>query len=193
MAFQQLVAERIVLRRFRKDDLAAFVAYRNDPEVARYQSWSACSEAEGRHFITEMQESEPGRRGEWYQFAIALQSNGQLIGDCALGMKLEDERQAEIGYTLARAYQKQGYASEAIRTLLGYVFGTLKIHRVIAQVDCRNDPSVALLERLGFRREAHFLQNFWFKGAYSDEYIYALLQAEYRAKFGNTKSIMNGE
>ena len=36
MAFQQLVAERIVLRRFRVDDLAAFVAYRNDPEVARY-------------------------------------------------------------------------------------------------------------------------------------------------------------
>ncbi len=193
MAFQQLVAKRIVLRRFRMDDLAAFVAYRNDPEVARYQSWSTCSEAEGRRFIAEMQEAEPGQRGEWYQFAIALKSNNELIGDCALGLKLEDARQAELGYTLARAYHGQGYASEAIRTLLGYVFGELRLHRVIAQVDCRNDPSVALLERLGFRREGHFLQNFWFKGAYSDEYIYALLQEDYRAKYGNTKSIMNGE
>jgi RimJ/RimL family protein N-acetyltransferase len=184
MAFQQFVGKRIVLRRFRREDLDAFVAYRNDPEVARYQSWSACSEGEGRHFIAEMQKSEPGQRGEWYQFAIALKSTDALIGDCALGMKGEDERQAELGYTLARAYHGQGYASEAITTLLGYVFGELKLHRLIAQVDCRNDPSVKLLERLGFRREAHFLQNFWFKGAYSDEYLYAMLQQEYFANYG---------
>ncbi len=51
-------------------------------------------------------------------------------------------------------------------------------------VDCLNDRSVALLERLGFRREGHFLQNVWFKGAWGDEYLYAILREEWLARRG---------
>jgi hypothetical protein len=53
------------------------LAYRNDPEVARYQSWESCSELEALDFIREMRSSEPGTPGEWFQFAVELKESGQ--------------------------------------------------------------------------------------------------------------------
>ena len=47
-AFTRIESQRLNLRRFKHSDPAPFVAYRNDPEVARYQSWGSCSEKERR-------------------------------------------------------------------------------------------------------------------------------------------------
>ncbi|RIK41656.1 MAG: N-acetyltransferase [Chloroflexi bacterium] len=171
-----------MLRRFRANDLPALIAYRSDPEVARYQSWSQLNEASARAFLAELEKSEPGARGVWFQFAVALKSTDQLIGDCAMMVRADDTRQAEIGYTFARRYQGQGYATEAVERLLEYLYRTLNLHRVIAQVDCRNERSVALLERVGFRCEGHFRQSFWLKGEWIDEYLYALLASEWQAR-----------
>ena len=44
--FTRIESERLILRRFEDSDLIPFVAYRNDPEVARYQSWDSCDEQE---------------------------------------------------------------------------------------------------------------------------------------------------
>ena len=63
-----------------------------------------------------------------------------------------------------RAYQRQGFAIEAVSCFLTYAFLTFDLHRIIAITDCENAASVALLERLRMRREGHFLQNVWFKG-----------------------------
>lgn len=180
--FEPLYANRIILRRFQAQDLPALIAYRSDPEVARYQSWSPLNEVSARAFLAELDKSEPGARGVWFQFAVALKNSDQLIGDCALLVRADDTRQAEIGYTFARQYQGQGYATEAVGRLLEYVYNTLNIHRVIAQVDCRNERSVALLERVGFRCEGQFRQSFWLKGQWIDEYLYALLASEWQAR-----------
>ncbi len=185
--FTKLETPRLFLRHFRDADLPVFVAYRNDPEVARYQSWTSINDREARHFIEEMKVAQPGVPGEWFQFAIEHKNSGQLIGDCALQIKAEDGLQAEIGYTLTRAYQRQGYGYEAISALLDYAFQTLNLHRVFAVADCRNRASIGLLEKLGLRREAHFIQNFWFKGEWADEYLYAVLQAEWLQKHAVTR------
>ena len=178
--FTTLETTRLRLRRFTDADLALFMTYRNDPEVARYQSWEGITESEAHVFLQEQQKARPGVRGQWFQIAIELRETGILVGDCALKVEEYDERQAEIGYTLARAYQGRGIASEAVSRVLDYAFLTLGLHRVIAITDCKNSASVALLERLGLRREGHFLQNIWFKGKWGDEYLYAMLQEEWR-------------
>jgi RimJ/RimL family protein N-acetyltransferase len=184
MHFTNLETVRLTLRHFTDADLVPFMAYRNDPDVARYQSWEGISEAEARAFIEEQKLVQPGVPGQWFQIAIALKETGTLVGDCALKIDEHDERQAEIGYTLARAYQGKGIASEAVSCVLDYAFGTLELHRVIAITDCENVASIALLERLGLRREGHFIQNVWFKGKWADEYLYAILQHEWLNKRG---------
>lgn len=178
-AFHPIETARLRLRQFTAAELPTLLAYRNDPVVAKYQSWESMTEAEGRAFIREMIHALPGVPGPGFQFAIILKEDALHIGDCFFKLADDDVRQAEIGYTLARSYWGQGFASEAVRALLDYSFLQLKLHRVIAITDSQNTPSFTLLERLGMRREGHFHQNIWFKGAWGDEYLYAMLREEW--------------
>ena len=177
--FTQIESERLILRRFKYSDLAPFMAYRNDPEVARYQTWDSCDEQEAMTFIREMESARPGVPGEWFQFAIESREMGALVGDCALRVDEHEPYRAEIGFTLAREHQGKGFASEAVSCLLDYAFDALGLHRVVAIADCRNASSAALLEQLGMRREGHFIENVWFKGGWADEYLYAVLKDEW--------------
>lgn len=179
--FTRLDSERLILRRFGDSDLDPFLSYRNDPEVARYQSWNSYSEQEGLAFIQELKSAEPGSPGEWFQFAIELKRTGELVGDCALKVDAEEHYQAEIGYTFSREHQGKGYATESTSRLLDYAFEDLNLHRVVAIVDCENERSVALLERLGMRREGHFVQSFPAGEGWVDEYHYAVLKVEWNA------------
>ena len=180
--FVNLETQRLILRRFADRDLAAFLTYLNDPLVARYQSWESYTEPQARELIEQQKRREPGRPGEWFTFAAELKETESLIGHVALSVKTDDPRQAEMGFTFAREYQGRGLAREAAERVLGYVFETLKLHRVVAVTDCENVRSAALLERLGLRREAHFVENIWFKGAWGSEYLYAILRREWDSR-----------
>lgn len=174
--------ERLVLRRFRDDDLAALLVYRNDAGLARFQSWRFPLGAdEGQAFIVENAAAPLREPGGGLQIAVALATSDELVGDLYFGAYPGDERQATIGYTLARPHHGQGLATEAVRGLLGLSFEELALHRAVAFVDPRNQPSVALLERLGMRREGHFLQAYYdaASGAWADELCYAMLRAEW--------------
>ncbi len=178
-AFTEIETNRLRLRHFQDSDLAVFMGYRNDPIDTHYQSWESISESEARNFIQEQKESQPGVPGKGFQIAIELKATGELIGDCYFMIHAHDHCQAEIGFTLSREYQGYGYASEAVSSFLDYAFQLFNLHRVIAVTDCENEASVALLERLGMRREGHFIQNTWFKGKRGDEYLYAVLKEEW--------------
>ncbi len=170
---------RLLLRRLRDADLDALVAYRNDPEVARYQTWEGITEADGRAFIEWYKHGPVDLPGRWAAVAVELQRTGELIGDLAFRLDKSEPRQGEIGFTFARAHQGRGFATEAVTALLDRAFSSLDLHRVIAITDCENARCIALLERLGLRREAHFVENIWFKGKWGDEYLYALLRREW--------------
>ena len=180
--FTEIESARLRLRHFQDSDVTQFMGYRNDPIVAKYQSWEGISEPEARTFIQEQKEIQPGVPGQGLQVAIELKAMNALIGDCYFTINVLDHRQAEIGFTLSREYQGYGYATEAVSSFLNYAFHSLDLHRIIAITDCENIASVALLERLGMRREGHFIQNIWFKGKWGDEYLYAMLKDEWLLK-----------
>jgi len=173
---------RLRARAFTPADLDAFVAYRADPDVARYQSWSDYTVDSGRALIASMQDLRPGVPGAWYQLALEERTTAALVGDLALKVDEHEPREAELGFTLAPAYQGQGYGTEAVRGLLDHVFGTLGLHRVVAVTDALNEPAAALLERVGMRREAHFQENVFFKGAWGSEFLFAMLDREWAAR-----------
>lgn len=180
VAFTSLESQRLLLRRFDESDLLPFLAYLNDPLVARYQTWESYTEQQARDVIQEQKNLDPGLPGQWFTFAVELKAAGALIGHVAL--KMQDHQQAEIGFTFSREHQGKGLACEAATCVLDYVFTKLELHRVIAMTDCENERSVALLSRLGMRREGHFIQNIWFKGKWGDEYLYAILREEWLRK-----------
>jgi RimJ/RimL family protein N-acetyltransferase len=174
--FQTIKTSRLALRAFEPADAAALAAYRNLPEVAALQTWEGFSIKDAQNLIAQMQILEQPTADQWYQIAVTLE--GKLIGD--LAFKLGD-RQAEIGFSFDPAFQKQGFAFEALQALLEFAFGTLQLHRVHATTDPRNVNSMRLLEKLNFRKEGHLLENFWFKGAWVDDLIYGLLAREWHS------------
>src|SRR5690242_1807679 len=122
--------ERLTLRRFSPADAEAFAAYRSDPEVARYQSWDVPIQ-DPLGTVTGYGNGDPDAPG-WFQYAVDL--DGVLIGD--LGLNLDENlMQAELGFTLAPAYQGKGYATEAVRGLLDHLFTVKNLHRVSAECD----------------------------------------------------------
>jgi RimJ/RimL family protein N-acetyltransferase len=77
--FTELPGRRVVVRRFGSQDVAEFVAYRSDAEVARYQSWDApYPPEEGERFVAQMMTAHPDTPGEWFQFAVALRASGPM-------------------------------------------------------------------------------------------------------------------
>lgn len=180
--FSELVSGRLTLRRFQMSDVPAFVTYRSDPQVARYQSWdSPYLAADGERMIADLLGQHPDTAGRWFQFATVLRSTGELIGDCASRTDLDDPRQAEIGFTLAPEHQGSGYATEAAAALVGYLFSARAKHRVTACCDARNAASAAVLRRLGMRREGHLRESTWAKGEWTDDLLFAVLDREWTA------------
>jgi RimJ/RimL family protein N-acetyltransferase len=177
-----LSTPRLRLRRLQQGDGPALCAYRAQSKVARYQYWESFGPDDAARLIESQSTAEPNIPGTWLQLAIVQSATGDLIGDCGLHCRKEDPRQMEIGITLAPRHQGHRYADEAIECLLDYVFGRLEKHRVFAAIDVLNLPAIALCRRLGFRQEAHFVENLWFKGAWGSEYAFAMLKREWEQR-----------
>jgi RimJ/RimL family protein N-acetyltransferase len=105
-----------------------------------------------------------------------------VVGDATLTLVSQQHRQVELGGTFHPAHQSRGLATETGEALLTIAFEGLGAERVVGRCHTENRPSAALCERLGMRREGHFRHSLLFKGAWADEYIFALLAAEWQAR-----------
>ena len=174
----ELRGERVLLRALAPDDIPALVAYRNDPTVMRFQSWSSYSIEQARELVSFMASSAPGVDGSWHQWGIV--SEGGLVGD--IGLRTFDEaRQGEIGFTLAPAARGRGLAFEACRLVLDCAVAELRCHRVIAAIEPSTVAAASLLPRLGFRREGLERASVFVHGAWADDERWAILAEEFRA------------
>jgi RimJ/RimL family protein N-acetyltransferase len=164
---------RLRLRRFQADDVPAFSAYRSDPDVARYQGWTApVPVEEAASLVRHFADGDPGVPG-WFQYAVELKADGDLIGD--VGVKLhENLMQADLGFTLAADRQGYGYATEAVRAVLDDLFAR-GLRRVSAECDARNTGSARLLERVGFQQEGLRPAFTWLKNEWTDDVLFGLL------------------
>ncbi|HVC13255.1 MAG TPA: GNAT family N-acetyltransferase [Acidimicrobiales bacterium] len=175
--------ERLTLRPLTENDVESLVAYRSLDEVCRYVPFSPM-DAEtvrarlGRFFG----HGDIGGEGQAIVLGVELSAQSVLIGDLLAHWSSEEHKSAEIGYVFHPAYGGRGYAAEGVHRLLHLVFDGLGIHRVTARVDLRNAPSARLLRRVGMREEAHLKENEWFKGGWSDELDFAVLEQEWRAQ-----------
>ncbi len=175
----RIITERLILRGIRISDAEAMFKYRSDPQIYRFQGWKPQTLEDVKAFINEKIAKVPNIPYTWYQLGILLKGTDELIGDVGIHFIDSDNLQVEIGYTLSLQHQSKGYATEAIIGLINYLFNGLKKHRIIASVDPRNVKSIALLERIYMRKEAHFKKSFWVDNEWADDVVYAILKEEW--------------
>jgi len=148
-----LITERLSIQPLSMADLETFVEYRQNPEVARYQSWeTSYSHSQAKELI----ESQNGvllpAKGDWLQLGIHFGTSGELIGDLAIYRLDEDAVEFELGFTLAKQFQGHGYARESLLALVDYLFNEVGATKLWAITDRRNINSIKLLETVGFHR-----------------------------------------
>jgi len=175
----ELYTERLLLQNMQLEHSEALYLYRSDEKINQYQGWIPYGIEDCCNFIKNKVAKELDQVGTWYQFVIMLKKDSKIIGDIGIHFLDEEGKQVELGCTLAKAYQGVGYASEAVTQIISFLFNKLDKHRITASIDPRNIPSIKMVEKLGFRKEAHFKKSILMNGLWLDDVIYALLKEEW--------------
>ena len=163
--------ERLILRRYKKEDIQDLFEYLSDPEVVKYEPYKPMT-------LEEAKENLEWRIGTDEMIAVELKDSHKMIGNVYMGKR--DFEALEIGYVINRNAWGHGYAAESCKALIQQAFSN-GVHRIYAECDPENVRSWKLLEALGFQREAHFRRNvyFWKDEAgnpiWKDTYVYAKL------------------
>jgi RimJ/RimL family protein N-acetyltransferase len=170
---------RLVLRTYAPGDLDALLAYYADPEVARFlleEPWtSEDAETQLARRMARTGVDEPGSA-----LALVVEHEGTVVGDVSLWTTGDTVSRGEVGWAFNPAYTGRGFATEALRSLLGIAFDHYRMHRVVAQLDARNERSALLCERVGLKREGHLRADWWSKGEWTDTLVYGMLEREWK-------------
>ena len=179
-----LETSRLTLRPFVESDFDAIHAMRSDAEVARYLYGEPVRSPDETRTSLEQKMAAPEwtREGDWFSVAAVERDSGLTVGDMAFHWVSERDRTAEIGFVFDPRQQGKGFATEAARALIEWVFTEAGFHRVIGRTEARNAASARVLEKLGMRPEAHFVENEWVKGEWQSELVYAILEREWSSQ-----------
>ena len=181
-----LRTERLVLRPWEDDDFDAFFEMQRDEEVARWLYNDPRDEGESRRLFDYRKISyEMGGNFRW--IACVGLADDEVVVDLTLNVRSEEGRGGELGFIVHPRHQRKGYAAEAAQALLDWAFEEVGFHRIYARHEPRNAGSGRVLEKLGMRKEAHFVENEWVKGEWQSEVVYAILDREWasRRRFAN--------
>jgi len=165
------------MRAISLDDAKSLFSYRSDSKANMFQGWIPKSLDDAVVFIKKTA-SDFNMADTWFQFVIIEKDSKNIIGD--IGVHFIDENmQVELGITLRASSQGNGYANEALKTVINHLFFDLKKHRITTSIDPKNHSSIKMIEQLGFRKEAHLLESLYLNDTWVDEYYYSILNREW--------------
>lgn len=142
---------RLRLRRFTPEDAEAM--YRNwasDPEVTRFLTWPTHPSVDVTKAVVQSwveQYADPGV----YQWAIVPHTVGEPIGSISVVAMEETAQEAEIGYCIGRPWWHQGYAREALHTVLEFLFQEVQVQQITARHDIQNPRSGTVMRHCGMQ------------------------------------------
>jgi len=170
----------VCLRALEPEDWRAFFDWDQDTEMARSTYWipfPGSQEAAKKWTADQALD-----RGKTHEYKWVIENlNGELVG--MLNTHTCDPRVGTFQYGVAvkREHWRKGYASEAIRIVLGYFFRELRYQKVNGHVYAFNEPSLGLHRKLGFREEGRLRRMVYTDGRHFDEVIFGMTVEEFEA------------
>ena len=178
---QTIETTRLILRKYRTDDFDAVHSYASNEENFNFIQSPINTEKVTRQKIAEYIEKVEQNPIKNYKWAVTLKDSGQLIGGCGFDIS---NMYGEINWIIHRDFWKQGYGTEVGFTLLKFGFETLNSRRIIAECNAENTGSWRIMEKIGMRREGHFLDAMpphkKSDREYNDAFLYAILRREWQ-------------
>ena len=172
---------RLTLRPYQPGDLGALHDLFGREDVCRYLMWEPMDIEQARALLERrVRQTQIEAESQAILLAAEDAESGRVIGEFMLSLTSAKSRQGEIGWSLHPDVQGRGLATEGAREMLRLGFEALGLHRIVAECDPRNQASLRVMERLGMRREAHFVENEFLKGEWIGEIVCAMLETEWR-------------
>lgn len=177
--FKNLETERLLLRRVAPTDVNEIIELRGNPETMKFIPRPLVTNTEEAlahyHLINDKIESNEG-----INWAITIKGNPKLIGIMGhYRIQLEHYR-SEVGYMILPQFNGQGITAEALKAVLAYGFDDMGLHSVEGVLDAENHGSERVLQKSGFVKEAHFLENECYNGGFRDSLVYSLLKKNFK-------------
>lgn len=183
-----LVLGDLSLRRLRYADAVDVLAYRGDPAVARQQYWEPFTSDAVLKLLADQVHIEPGMYG--VSLILAAEYEGKVVGDFSLTVNVPEHAQGEVGFNFNQEYTGRGLATRGLAAVLGFGFVQLGLHRITAAAFTENERAWRLMERVGMRREAHFVHDGFVRGRWVDVFGYAMLADEWTARHPDLMAVV---
>ena len=181
---RRLETERLVLRPFTVEDAApAFRNWTHDADIVKFLTWPLHADLS----VTErlMERSVTGYAdAAYYQWAIELRSLGEPIGSLGVGSVDEKTGAFEIGYCIGKAWWHRGFVSEALASVIDYLFAEVGARRVMAKHAVDNPHSGDVMRKCGMTYEGTLRRAGWCNSGVCDFNVYSILREEWEARRG---------
>jgi aminoglycoside 6'-N-acetyltransferase len=160
-----IAGQTVVLRPAAAAHVPAFLEILGHPEIAKW--W-------GGYDLERVRRELLGPHG------YAIELAGEVVGLIIYREENDpDHRHAAMDLAVHPDHHGQGFATEAARPLLDLGFRCFGMRRIVGRIEPRNTASARVLDKLGMRQEAHFVENELIRGEWQSEAVYALLAAEW--------------
>lgn len=172
--FTTLNTERLVLREITHNDAQQLFKLRSDANAMFYLDRPCAKSIDDALALINAMDG-IFKTNDGISWAITLKGENKLIGTVGFYRLKKEHHRAEIGYMLLPEYWRKGIATEACLAVLDYGFNTINFHSIEADINPDNIASKAILEKLGFIKEAHFKESYFYDGKFLDSAIYSKL------------------
>jgi [ribosomal protein S5]-alanine N-acetyltransferase len=177
--FKNLETERLLLRRVDNNDVEEIILLRGNPQTMKYIPRPLVKTKEDALEHIAMIDSKI-ENNEGINWAITLKNNLKLIGIIGLYRIKPEHYRAEIGYMILPEFNGKGITTEAIKAVLNYGFNEMNLHSIEGVIDPQNFASERVLQKNGFVKEAHLVENEFYDGKFLDTVIYSLLKRNHK-------------
>ncbi len=167
-------SKRFIIRSFKKGDEKSLQKNINDRGISRFITNIPYPYKlkDAKTWINHCTKISKSRNKKEVIFALDI--NGEVVG--GVGLSNIEIHKAEIGYWLARKLQNRGFMTEALRLVTNFGFNELKLKRIYATVDPKNNASIQVLEKNKYKREGLLRKLNHKNGRFLDRLMYAKIK-----------------
>jgi ribosomal-protein-alanine N-acetyltransferase len=176
--FPNLESERLSFREINENDILEVMELRGNADTMKFIPRPLITnEEEALAHITMVLDKR--NENDAINWVITEKNDNSLIGIIGFFRTQHENFRSELGYMILPQHNGKGYMTEAVATVLDFGFQTLNFHSVNAIIDPNNIASSRVLEKNGFRKEAHFKEDFFWNDKFIDSAHYGLLKKEF--------------
>lgn len=176
-SFPEFESERLLFRKILVSDAKDILLIRSNDDVMRFMDVIRFKSIADAEKMTRSVE-ESYNKEEGINWGIVEKHSNSFVGYFGFFRIIPEHCRAEIGYALKPEYWGKGYMYETINSMVRFGFENMKLHSIEANVNPDNEKSKKVLEKIGFKKEAYFRENYLFNNKFLDSIIYSLLEKD---------------